>query len=564
MSLSEPITKKRLREKDESSKQNPVKRLKTSAGKIFADKKFLEIFQNLFFPDESLDKCAQRIIDSTARNPWNLYVSVQSYMLDVGKYPSFSDIFVMLMTSYMEYIFKYQQSNKVSCVFNGEELDVQLTGSAIEGNVLVFFAGIFRLKIIKKDGSLHYDATLRKNLRLKIDDDGTVSFVVVSEDDTANSANFLGNGVYGDVFEIMGTDDERYVVKVFSDKKSAEDEWAFLEKISGKHKCLQNGLKLMTDQPGYFKDFIISKYQGRVGLHEIKKMKLKIPLQNIIHFFLEMSKGLMVLHDNGFIHGDIKPPNVVFGDDLLFFFLIDFGIATPIGKNQFRPDSLYSWWFRFWGLFLQEKMMKEFNSSNCTIVHPPDVVAPMDWWAFFLTVLNTLSPPSCDFLGFCSMKEDEAREDLYSNSPVIKLMKMLKHLLKEKCGMDFVQKIYTVLFNEQGPAKFIQILNEYKVDSSTGEAMYVDYLEMFKKLREHNPIKRRVEASFSMMRCEDPTVDISGVISELKNLFVEIVCDGGDFSLIGCFTNHNIYVWLCRLKDILNKMNALNKRIFFY
>ena len=538
--------------------------MKISAGKFFADEKFLEIFQKLFFPDESLDKCAQRIIDSTASNLWNLCVSVQSYMLDVGKYRSFSDIFVMLMTSYMEYIFKYQQSNKVSCVFNGEELDVQLTGSAIEGNVPVFFAGIFRLELIQKDGSLHYDATLRKNLRLKIDDDGTVSFVVVSEDDTANSAKFLGNGVYGSVLEIMGTGDERYVVKVFSDKKSAEDEWAFLEKISGKHKCLQNGLKLMTDQPGYFKDFIISKYQGRVGLHEIKKMKRKNPLQNILHFFLEMSKGLMVLHENGFIHGDIKPPNVVFGDDLLFFFLIDFGIATPIGKNQFRPDSLFSWWFRFWGLFLQEKMMKEFNSSNCTIVHPPDVDAPMDWWAFFLTVLNTLSPPSCDFLGFCSMEEDEAREDLYSNSPVIKLMKMLKHLLKEKCGMDFVQKIYNVLFNKQGPAKFIQILNEYEVDSSSGETMYVEHLDKFDKWRKHNPMKRRVEASFSMMRCEDPTVDISGVISELKNLFVEIVCDGGDFSLIGCFTNHNIYVWLCRLKDILNKMNALNKRIFFY
>lgn len=126
---------------------------------------------------------------------------------------------------------------------------------------------------------------MRKNLRLKIDDDGTVSFVVVSEDDTANSANFLGNGVYGSVLEIMGTDEERYVVKVFSDEKSAEDEWAFLEKISGKHKCLQNGLKLMTDQPGYFKDFIISKYQGRVGLHEIKKMKRTNPLQNILHFF---------------------------------------------------------------------------------------------------------------------------------------------------------------------------------------------------------------------------------------------------------------------------------------
>lgn len=563
MSLSKPITTKRRLEKDESSK-NPVKRLKISAGKFFADEKFLEIFQKLFFPDESLDKCAQRIIDSTARNLWNLYVSVQSYMLDVGKYPSFSDIFVMLMTSYMEYIFKYQPSNKVSCVFNGKELDVQLTGSAIEGNVPVFFAGIFRLELIQKDGSLHYDATLRKNLRLKIDDDGTVSFVVVSEDDTANSANFLGNGVYGSVLEIMGTDEERYVVKVFSDEKSAEDEWAFLEKISGKHKCLQNGLKLMTDQPGYFKDFIISKYQGRVGLHEIKKMKRTNPLQNILHFFLEMSKGLMVLHENGFIHGDIKPPNVVFGDDLLFFFLIDFGIATPIGKNQFRPDSLFSWWFRFWGLFLQEKMMKEFNSSNCTIVHPPDVDAPMDWWAFFLTVLNTLSPPSCDFLGFCSMEEDEAREDLYSNSPVIKLMKMLKHLLKEKCGMDFVQKIYTVFFNKQGPAKFIQILNEYEVDSSSGETMYVEHLDKFDNWRKHNPMKRRVEASFSMMRCEDPTVDISGVISELKNLFVEIVCDGGDFSLIGCFTNHNIYVWLCRLKDILNKMNALNKRIFFY
>jgi hypothetical protein len=562
MSLSNPIPTKRPREGEEQT--SLLNRLKTSAGKIFANQSFLEIFCKLFFPDESPILCAQRIIDLTAGNLWILYVSVQAYMLDIVKYPTLSNIFVMLMISYMEYIFKYKQSSKVNCIFNGKEIEVQLTGSAFEGNVHVFFAGIFRLELIQKDGSLHYEATLRKELRLKIDDE-TVTFVV-SEDDTSDPPNTLGQGVYGSVFKIPGTGNKRYVIKVFGDKKAAEGEWAFLQKISGKHQCLQKGLKLMTNQTGYFENFIISEYQGSLALHEIKssKMKGKIPVQNIIHLFLAMSNGLRVVHENGFLHADIKPSNIILNENLKSLILIDFGIATPIGKNPFCPDSIFTWWFRFWGLFLQEKMMNEFNSSNCKIVQPIGLFPGMDMWAFFLTVLYTLSQKSCDFLGFCSMNEKEARENIFFISPAIKLMKRMKPFLTEKRGMEFVRKIYMALFNKKGSAYFIQILNDYEVDSSEGTLIYEKYLYHFDESRKHNPMIHRVQASFSIMRCEDPNVDISGIISELKTLFVEIVCDGGDFSLIGCFTNDKIHDWLCRLTAILSKMNALNKRIFFY
>lgn len=560
---------KRKREEDDVVSEEVLKKLKTQMGTFFSNINFLEIFQRMFFPEYTLEQCAQHIIDSACDGKSsqliNLYIWVSAGQIDrLDERSNFVPIFIKLMTAYMEYVLLHKKNSEVWCVYNGEPVLLSLTGSAMEGDIPVFFAGQLRLELLhnEEEDKMVYYATLRKDLRLEITPDGTVSFVFV--DNIANPPELLGEGSYGKAIKIMGTDGNWYVVKTFNDKRSAQDEWSFLSKVAGTHKCLQHGVMLMTDQSGDFQNFIVSKYQGEMVLSDLKKKSEKrIPLQNMLFFFLQMIKGLAFVHKEHFIHGDIKPANIVVSSDFSSLILIDFGIATPFGKNRVNPDSLYTWWFRFPRLFLEKLMMAEFNTNLATIVYPVELFSGMDFWAFFVSILHTLSQPSYDFLGFRSMNEEEAREEMFRMSPVIKLMKKIKPWLTQERGMSFVLKVYWVLFKGVGSKLFIQVFRDFGVELSSGEAMYDEYHSLFNRWRDENPMKRRVENSFGHIVCQDTTVDITTHIKDLCDLFVEIICDGCDFAIVGVFYYH-ISGWLNRLNDILSRMNALNKRIFFY
>ena len=546
-----------------------LNKLKTRMGSIFSSLAFLKIFRDMFFSDKTLEWCARHIIDSARdRNGSqlaNLYKWVLAGHMDrLDERSHRVPIFVKLMTAYMQYIVMPEKTTQVWCVYNGENTLVSLIGSAMEGDIPVFFAGHLRLELLHNESEnlMEYYATLRKDMRLDISDDGTISFVFTAN--ITNPLENLGEGSYGMAFKIMGTDGKWYVVKTFNEKRTAEEEWAFLSKVAGKHKCIQHGVMLKTDQSGYFQHFIVSKYQGEMVLSDLKKNKGKrMSLQKLLFSFLEMSKGLCVVHQLGFIHGDIKPDNIVVSPDFLSLILIDFGIATPFGKNLVRPDSLYTWWFRFPRLFLEKRMMREFNTNLATIVHPTEIFPGMDGWAFFVSILHTLSQSSFDFLGFRSMDEDQAREDMFWTSPVIKLMQKLKPWLTEKRGMNFVQKVYWVLFKSRGSAEFIRVFSEFGVDLPSGEAMYDEYYHLFNKWRDENPMKNRVQDIFGHIVCEDPNVNITAHIKELSDLFVEIICNGCDFSIVGLFNTH-VSGWLNRLNGILTKMIDLKKSIFFY
>lgn len=549
--------------------ESSLAKLRTGMGSSFSNPKLIRIFRNMFFSDKQLKWCAQHIIDSAcyrnASQLMNLYTWVYAGQMDqLDERSHLVQIFVKLMTAYMQYIVIHEKTTQVLCVYNGENIVVRLTDSAMEGDIPVFFAGHLRLELLHNENTdlMEYYATLRKDMRLAIEDDGTVSFVFTG--DITNPLKNLGQGSYGMAFKIMGTDGKWYVVKTFNEKRTAEEEWAFLSKVAGKHKCIQHGVRLMTDQSGHFQNFIISKYQGEMVLSDLKRNNWKrIPLQNMLFSFLEMSKGLCVVHQLGFIHGDIKPVNIVFSPDFLSLILIDFGIATPFGKNPVRPDSLYTWWFRFPRLFLEKRMMREFNTNLATIVHPTKIFSGMDGWAFFVSILHTLSQPSYDFLGFRSMDEDQAREDMFCSSPVIQLMNKLRQFLTEERGMNFVQKVYWVLFKSEGSPEFIRVFSEFGVELPSGEAMYDEYHRLFNKWRDENPMKKRVQDIFRHIVCEDPAVNITAHIEELSNIFVDIICNGCDFSIVGLFNTH-VLSWLNRLNGILTKMIDLKKSIFFY
>lgn len=527
----------------------------------FADLRFLHIYKNLFSENKTLEECVEEIISSMKGQLANMYIWVTTFKFDIiDTNRHLQEIFIKLITSYMFYVLEHKQTTEeVMCYFNGLELYVRLTDSAMKDGIPVFFAGQLRLELVSEFGKIYYKATLREEMRI----DETFNLVI--SDKKSNAPIFLGEGSYGFAFKVMGPDGEWYVVKVFYDEKSAKREWKILSRVSEKHKCLQNGLALMTNQPGHLNHYIVSEYQGREALSEIKKQRdNRISLEDIFSMFLEMANALKIMHDEGIIHGDIKPENIVIGekDNRKYFFLIDFGIATRVGAT-IGADSLYTWWFRDINLMLAEMMKKEFNTMISTIVHPITASCEMDYWAFFMTILKTLSYQSCDFI-FARMTEEEARELLYRYSTVISLMKKLKRYLKEDRGIDFVQQVYLVLFNQKGPEEFIQVFKSFEIElePSSGDAIYGEYLAMFKKLSEENPMRELVRNVFKDMVYHDKKVNV--LIKELCDLFVEIICDGADFSLLGLFTKSRIDDWLLRLSQIQRKISELNADVFFY
>jgi len=550
---------KQLKIEDETVSQNLLDKLKRHNWVTFADLRFLTIYRDQFSINKTLEECVEEIIDSMNRQIINMYIWVTTFKFDIiDSNRHLQEIFVKLITSYMFYVLEHKRTaEEVVCYFNGRELSVKLTDSAIKDGIPVFFAGPFLLKRVSKHGEIFYEATLRDEMR--VDE----TFKLVKSNDSSDPPTFLGGGSYGFAFKVMGLDGKWYIVKVFDDKHSAEQEWAILLILSGKHECLQNGIALWTEQSGYLNHYIVSTFQGELTLSNIKKQRDKrITFRKILKGFLEIIPALNVMHSLGFIHGDIKLDNMVCNENLDGgMVLIDFGIATPTGET-IGPNSLFTWLFRNIKLMLAEKMMKEFNTKIAIIVPPITASCDMDYWALFMTILKTLSQPSGGFI-FDEMTEDEAREMLYHSSTVIWLMKKLKRYFTDKCGIEFVKQVYCVLFNEEGPEEFIRIFNSFELDikPSIIEAIYREYLPMFKKMYINNPMIELVSKVFKHLVYSDPR--INELVEELRVLFVEIICDGADLSLLGLFTKSRIDGWLMRLSQIATKFGELPPVSFF-
>lgn len=544
-----------LTEQYEIVPESLLKKLKRHNWVTFADPRFLTIYGKLFSKNKTLEECAEEIIASMKGQIVNMYMWVTTFKFDIiDTNRHLQEIFIKLITSYMFYVLEHKQTTEeVMCYFNGRKLYVKLTDSEMIDDISVFFAGPLQLELVSENGEIFYNATLRDEMRV----DETFKFVI--SNDSSNPPIFLGGGSYGFAFKVMGLDGKWYVVKVFDDKHSAEQEWALLSIFSGKHECLQNGIALRTEQSGYLHHYIVSAYQGQVALSNIKKQGVKmITLGAILKEFIKIVPALDIMHNRGFIHGDIKPDNIVCDGRMV---LIDFGLTTPDGAT-IGPNSLFTWWFRNISLMLAEMMMKEFNTMISIIVHPIKASCKMDYWAFFMTILKTLSQPSRGFI-FDGMTEDEAREMLYHSSTVIWLMKKLKRYFTEDRGIDFIQEVYFVLFNQKGSEEMIRVFNSFNIVlmPSSGEKIYSEYLPMFKKMYINNPMRELVSKVFKHLVYSDPR--INELVEELRVLFVEIICDGADLSLLGLFTKSKIDGWLMRLCQIATKFGKLPP-VFFY
>lgn len=448
-----------------------------------------------------------------------------------------------------------REKKYITCSFVGINYDVEVVNKTIEPGKTIYWSEMFRIELIERD----YIARLRKNICIQISEDGT-KFEFVPSQTEQNPPVILGSGSFGIVFKIIGTDGKWYVVKSFDNSKSACDEWTSLQKVSGKHKCIQLACGHQIDRDGDLKHIIVSEYQGDITLSSIGRMKNRL-FGPFIGLFWNLSYGLDKIHEQGLIHGDIKSDNILCitnPDGTSRLIIIDFGLANKIGKQINDANSYYAWWFRYPIMFLSE------HTKSFPFIKPIELSSIMDWWAFFVTMLHILSDRTSDFLGFRTKTEVQARQVMSETSPVLWLMKIMNGLGKPIYDISFVQQIYFILFNKEGQVKFDETFKSFGFTLDDSKTMYVEYVEQFHNLRDKSPIIGHVNNIFDLkrMRYDDPATNISGILDKLSDLFVEILRDGADLSLLNALTIEHVEKWFQKLEEILKIIDKMGPIYF--
>lgn len=443
-----------------------------------------------------------------------------------------------------------REKESVQCIFLGINHNVEITQKTTENCKTIYWSEMFRIELIEG----YYIATLRKNISIEISENGTI-FKFVQSQTTQNPPVVLGSGSFGIVFKIIGTDGKWYVVKSFDDSRSACDEWIPLQKVSGKDECIQLACGCQINRDGDLKHIIVSEHQGDLTLSRFHNVKCS-SLGPLIELFLNSSFGLEEIHRQGLIHGDIKPDNLILrknpnGTSRLVF--IDFGLAKKIGELIDNLNSVFTWWFRYPRMFLDECM------KGFPFVKPVRISPVMDWWAFFVMILYMLSDRTSNFLGFRSKTEEQACRVMSENSCALWLMNKMNGLSCPITDISFIQQLYFVLLNKQGPAEFLKIFNSFGFTLDEADKIYAEYVEQFHNLRNKSPIIGHVNCIFdsSRMRGEKEDTDISDVLSAMTDLFVEILRDGADLSLLDALTIKHIESWFAKLEEILKMIDKI-------
>lgn len=544
-----------------------LKKLNTGEGTYFSNIEYLILLQHLYLKEKSLDQCAKFILESVTHDDTRfldeLYIAVEEYLLtNVEENQFLVPIFIMVMNTYIHYIIAHKKAEKIKCVFRDKEWCVNITGWKIENGDHIFFSEMFQIVLVNNGKTVQYVATLRKDIRLHEIVLGKISFV--PSDNTSHPPMFLGGGSYGFAFKIMGVDGKWYAVKVFEKKENAEHEWSALKIVMGKHPCLQEGIALETEREGDVQHIIVSKYQGEIVLSKIRKSNYRITFTQLISMFMELLDGIDIVHNRSILHCDIKPDNLIFqvnleSDKKLRIVLIDFGIAENKGKKVKDPQTHFTSWYR-----IPELMCANVLQSMIPFMEPLTLSRCADLWAFFISILHVLSPPSSDFLGFRSREESEVVRDMIWYSPASQLMLAMKTcVISYKKDMNLVREIYFILLKNEGEKKFIETFERFGINNLKA-GIYNEYIHFFEKLKRENPMIKHVKTVFSSVYCEDPSVDISRPIKSLVDLFIDILSDGRDLSLLGCLTIDHIQQWINRLDACMVDIDNLKRKIFFY
>lgn len=136
---------------------------------------------------------------------------------------------------------------------------------------------------------------------------------------------------------------ERVVIKILY-SESIEDE-TFVDRFLKEYELISkindpNILKIY--QESYTEEFMymVMEYFPGGDLHRRIAEKQGLPLDEALHYLLQISAGLKSIHSRGVIHRDLKPSNIMFREDGSLA-IIDFGISKELAvADEITSDNM--------------------------------------------------------------------------------------------------------------------------------------------------------------------------------------------------------------------------------
>lgn len=537
-------------------------------GDLFGEYYFLTMFRKMYLPEKSLRECAQFIVDNEGENlklfeaaiAMNYFeIQLQSSSLHSDE-RSMCTSFEMLMNAFVKFNLEYNQTGICINVcfpdLMNRKTNVKICGSKNKNGTLFFYSKSFEIQAVVffdnelKKLSVKFVGSLRNDIRLVRKNN--CFDITYSETDDGNHPVILGSGSFGAVFKIMGDDGIWYVVKTFKKEDDYLWECQNLMNISskGKHKCIQSTIGYQTRHPE-FGNIIVSKCEGCIPLSNI----LKFSLKELIQMFLEFKEGIEFLHSIcGIIHCDIKPQNIVLKenpDGTWSFVLIDFGISENIGEiPQYEPNCYFTSWFRSPFLAMFPYLKKKH------LVERLELSPVMDWWAFFITMINTFFNPKDDFRGWGYLTEANAFNEFFMSSFSMKLINEMGIHLQGPERIDFIRKIYLCFLNDDGVDKFQEL---WMIDSA-----YNKWKTIFEKMRREHPTVKAIKMVFNpkWFQCQDSSGKLEEVLQCLTDLFIEILYNGADLSILGRLSMIHVNGYFFKLNKILETISKMEPIYF--
>jgi len=177
-------------------------------------------------------------------------------------------------------------------------------------------------------------------------------------------------------------------------------------------------------------------------------------------------------------------------------------------------------------------------------------------------MMNSFFNKRGDFRGWTSSGESEGCKQFEKSSVAMQLINELGTYLNCR-NMDFVSQIYQALLDEN-ESKFDEIFKKFGLNIPT-RFVYPTYISLFKKLKTEHPVIQQVRMVWNPNRfsCEDPTVDIEGIMTKLNELFIEILRDGADLSILGLLSMDHVNGYFVILNNIISEISEIEKPIYF-
>ena len=552
-------------------------------GDLFGEYYFLTMFRKMYLPGKSLEECAQFIVDNEGDNLRIFEAAIaMNYFEILLQPPSLHDIddsdertictsFEMLMNAFVKFNLEYNQTDICIKVrfpdLMNRTTDVKICGSKNKNCTLFFYSKSFEIQALvffdneSKKLSVEFVGSLRKDIRLVRKCDCFDIICSETDEDDGNHPVMLGSGSFGAVFKIMGDDGIWYVVKTFKKEDDYLCECENLIDVSskGKHTCIQSTIGYQKEHPE-FGNIIVSKCEGCIPLSNIRKLEKKFSLKEWIQMFLEFKKGIEFLHSVcGILHCDIKPQNIVLKQNLdgsWSFELIDFGISENIGGiPKFKPECYFTSWFR--SPFLA--MFQDLKKKHLIEIFELDPV--MDWWAFFITMINTFFNPRDDFRGLGYLTEKKAFDEFFMTSFSMKLINEMGIHLEGQERMDFIRRIYLCFLNDDVVDKFQEL---WMIIPNIDSVVYNKWKTVFEKLKDIHPTVKAIKMVFNQKRfhCDGSSDKLEEVLQHLTNLFIKILYNGADEAILGITSMKHIESYFSELEKIFEIISIMDPIYF--